>query len=121
MSAGAAILDLLAVIDVGAGSTASVAGAGAAAGRTLVEHSSIASGSRPSTLLHIVRVVMFVGIAGAGVLVVVFAARTVAFAGVWEESITGRGPARKLFVAIAFLIVSSGFLTLADRAQGALS
>lgn len=116
MSAVAAVFDLLTVTDVGSGSSSSVAGgAGAAAGRTLVEHPSIVSGASPTTLLDIVRVVIVMATAGAGVLVVVFAARTVAFAGVWEESITA-GPARKLFAAIAVLIVAACFLALADSA-----
>ena len=61
------------------------------------------AGPRYITLLGIIRVVMIAYAIGAAVLVLVFASRTVAFAGTWTESFTA-GPAQKLFAAIAVLV-----------------
>jgi hypothetical protein len=57
---------------------------------------------------------------GSAVLVLVFAARTVAFAGTWTESIAA-GPARKLFAAIAVLLLAVFAIAALGWLRGELS
>lgn len=71
------------------------------------------------TTLGTIRVLMFVVAAGAAVAVLVFAVRTAAFAGNWNESITV-GPAQKLFKAIAFLILNTCYIVFLGWLQGEL-